>query len=48
VYVKRIVGTSTSVDTAAERALAPPVPLGAFMVKRTRIVSSVQVMFPLG
>ena len=29
VYVKRIAGTSTAVDTVAERALVPPVPLCA-------------------
>src|SRR5580765_5681368 len=39
-----MVGTSTSVATDAERAAAPPVPLGAVRVKRTRIVSSVHVM----
>ena len=48
VYVNRIVGTSTSVAIEAERAPAPPLPLGALTLKRTRMVSSVQVMLPVG
>ena len=48
VYVNRIAGTSISAAIDADRAEAPFVPLGAVIVKRTRIVSSVHVMLPLG
>ena len=44
--MSRIVGTSTSAATDAERAPALPVPLGALTVNRMRIVSSVQVTLP--